>query len=443
MFKRHFSNERLLAILGGERNATSYPALTPHLQSCWKCWERLCALEQQVRLQSGAGNDTGLISPREIEYARNRFLVWTHNQAFEFRRDLRWRLGVSAILRAPAMAAIGAFLLLGGVTVWQLRVEKPAPASPVKLVSTGSPPRPTDPVKSQIQPLRQVARIEHATIVAELPVLRAPEPTTAQLLEAEVDVWWLLHRAGVCRGEPIEVTTRENRVVVHGLASSRKRQRELSAALSQMTGSQLIRTEIQAVEDLVTQKDSLISAPSVLQRSTPPSRDSGFPRAVAAALRSAYPLDTTEEVRSRLMGVSNRAIRRAEDAIAEAWAIRRLSERFYAGENLALSVESRRLLEAMGKEHLSTLHAHTTELHGFLSPMLSRIAPEERSHGAPVDLFATVERLRALVQTSLGGDSSLLGSPAEISAEINALTQFLSDDLADTDLVMDRMFRAH
>jgi hypothetical protein len=94
----------------------------------------------------------------------------------------------------------------------------------------------------------------------------------------------------------------------------------------------------------------------------------------------------------------------------------------------------------MVKEHLLALHSHASELNSFLSPILFRIAPAQNSLATPLDLFATVERLRVLVQTSLAGDSSLLGSPAEVSGEIGSLTQFLSDDLADTDVVLARMF---
>ena len=440
MFKRHCSNERLLAMLGAELDAASRLIMTRHLQSCWKCWGRLCELENQVQHLSGAEDDTGVVSTREVEQARNRFLAWARTQAFEFRHDLRWQLGISAIFRVPAMAAIGAFLLIGGVTVWRLQVEKPAPVLPVKLVSTSSRLRPIDPARPRMQPLMEIARIEHATVAAELPVLQAPEPTAAQLLEAEVEVWWLLHRAGVCRGEPIEVTTRGNRIVVHGLAPSRKRRQELAAELKEMSGRPLIQIELQAAEDFAAQNYSTASAPSTPQYAAPPKRDSGFPRAAAAALRSAYPLDTEEEIRHRLVGVSNRAIQRAEDAIAESWAIRRLGERFRGG-SLNLSVQSRHQLETMGKEHLLALHAHATELNSFLSPILLRIAPEQRSFAMPLDLFATVERLRALVQRSLAGDSSLLGSPVEVSGEIISLTQFLSDDLADTGVVVARMFR--
>jgi hypothetical protein len=227
---------------------------------------------------------------------------------------------------------------------------------------------------------------------------------------------------------------------VHGLVASRKRRRELAAALKEEIAPQLIRIELRTPEDAAADSNFLSSAISPPPIASPPNRDLGFRRAVAAALRDAYPLDTPEEGRHRLVGLANRAVRQAEDAIAEAWAIRRLGERFHGEGSVNLSAHSRRLFETMVKEHLAALHSHATELNSFLSPILFRIAPEQHSLATPIDLFATVERLRLLVQTSLAGDSSLLGSPAEVSGEIASLSQFLSDDLADVDVVLARMF---
>jgi hypothetical protein len=438
MFKRHCSDERLLALLDAKPGDASRRIITRHLQSCWKCWERLCELENEH--QSGAWGDRGLVSSREVEIARTRFLAWTRTQAFEFPRDMRFGMRLPAVFRAPAMAAVGAFLLIGGVTVWHLQVDKPEQPQALKQALPGSGPRPIDRAQPRTQPLKEVARLDHATLAVELPVPQPPGPTVAQLLETEVEVWWLLHRAGACHGEPIEVTRHGDHIVVHGLVASRKRRRELAAILKDEINSQLIRIELRTAEDLAAENKTLASAASAPQLSSPQNRDNGFRRAVAAAVRDAYPLDTAEEARHRLVGLANRAIRRAEDAIAEAWAIRRIGERFHGERNVNLSVQSRRLIESMVKEHLEVLHSHATELHSFLSPILFRIAPEQHSLATPLDLFATVERLRLLVQTSLAGDSSPLGSPAEVSGEIASLSQFLSDDLADIDVVLARMF---
>jgi hypothetical protein len=437
MFKRHCSDERLLAMLDAEMDAASRRTIARHLQSCWKCREQLCKLENEFRSLSRSWGDTGLVSSGEVDQARNRFLAWTRTQAFEFRRDVRLRMRLSAIFRVPVMAAVGAFLLIGGVTVWKLEMEKPAAPQIAKQVPTSSGPRPIERAQPRTHPLKEVARLDHAVAPIEFP---QSGPTAAQLLEAEVETWWLLHHAGACRGEPIEVTTRGDHIVVHGLVASRKRRRELAAALKEEIAPQLIRIELRTPEDAAADSNFLSSAISPPPIASPPNRDLGFRRAVAAALRDAYPLDTPEEGRHRLVGLANRAVRQAEDAIAEAWAIRRLGERFHGEGSVNLSAHSRRLFETMVKEHLAALHSHATELNSFLSPILFRIAPEQHSLATPIDLFATVERLRLLVQTSLAGDSSLLGSPAEVSGEIASLSQFLSDDLADVDVVLARMF---
>jgi hypothetical protein len=175
------------------------------------------------------------------------------------------------------------------------------------------------------------------------------------------------------------------------------------------------------------------------QRSGPPAGDSEFQRAAKAALRSIYPADTDVESRHRLVGISNRAIRLSEDAIAEAWAIRRLEERFHDGASPKLPAESRELLATMAREHLLALRGEVADAGALLAPMLSRIAPGEAPAVSGSDLFAAVERLRILVQTSLVGNSSSPGSPAEASLEIVALTKSLLADLSDADAAAARI----
>ena len=106
----------------------------PRSWSCRTCRSRLSVLEDQVQTLSSAWRDASLHPPAAVEHARNRFLAWTRTGAFEFRSRGWSSLRFSAILRAPVMAGIGAILLVGGVTVWELQQrEKPAPPQPTRL----------------------------------------------------------------------------------------------------------------------------------------------------------------------------------------------------------------------------------------------------------------------------------------------------------------------
>jgi hypothetical protein len=203
---------------------------------------------------------------------------------------------------------------------------------------------------------------------------------------------------------------------------------------------EFVRIRLEAAENLRLARGAVPVGALTPQRSGPRTGDSEFQHAAKAALRSLYPIDTDEEARHRLVGISNHAIRRSEDAIAEAWALRRLGERFHDGASRTLSPQSRQLLEFMAREHLLTLRSQVTELDSLLNAMLSRIGFERAPVASPAERFAAVERLRILVQTALVGGSSALGSPAEVSREIAALSKFLSADLSDADAAIERMF---
>jgi len=180
-------------------------------------------------------------------------------------------------------------------------------------------------------------------------------------------------------------------------------------------GRELVRMEVEAAEDLKATSDAVPLTTLAPQRSGPPENDSEFQIAAGAALRSMYPLDTPEQGRRRLMGVTSRAVRGSENAITEAWAIRRLESRFHGAAELKPSTQSRHLLETMATEHLLALRSHIAELDELLAPILSRMATEEPLTTPPPGLFAAVERLRLLVQGAFVGHSAPPGSPAEVS----------------------------
>ena len=438
MFRRHYTDEQLLAFLDTELDPVWRALVSRHVKACWICRSRLSDLEDQVQTLSSTWREAGLNQPVEVEQARNRFLAWTRAGAFDFGSGGWWRF--SAILRAPAMAGIGAILLVGGVTVWELQQREKSVLPVDKQPAAGVAPRPLATVPPARQPAAEVARLERATAPAEIASLPRAGPSESQLLEAEVEAWWLLHRAGACNGEPIEIKRDgENRILIQGIVPTGRRRNELLRSLEEINGREVIRIELDSAESLRPVSARVAMAALPPQRSGPPAGDSEFQGAARAALRSIYPLDTDEESRRRLVGISNRAIRLSENASAEAWAIRRLGERFHDGASLKLPAQSRQLLETMAREHVLALRGAVADAGALLAPMLSRIAPGEAPPVSPLDLFSGVERLRILVQTSLIGNSPAPGPPAEASLEIAALTKSLAADLSDLDAAVARI----
>ena len=333
------------------------------------------------------------------------------------------------------MAGVCAILLLGGVTVWELQQrETPAPAPPPKkqLVTI-----PVDPPRQRVG---AVAKLEHPIVPPELPLLQATPPREPQLFEIEVEVWWLLHRAGVCNGEPVEIRTTNDRIVISGIVPTRRRRKELAAALEGISDRDFIRVELEAVEDIPPLTGATLLAPLPVLHSGPPTEASEFQIAAAMVLRGLYPNDAPADTRKRLVEISNLAIRRSEDSVGEALAIRRLGDRFRDDSNPNLSAQSRQWLETMAREHLLALRSHLTEIDNLLAPILSNMSSQQVVAVPSLDLSAAVERLRILVQGSLLGNSPSLRSPTDISREIAAQSEFLSTDLSDIDSAVVRVF---
>jgi hypothetical protein len=443
VFRKHYTDEQLLAFL--DEGHDTRLTVSTHLQSCWKCRSRLIEVEDQFQTLKSAWRQAMLNRPAEVEEARNRFLAWTSAGSFEFRGRTAWRVKFMSLLRAPIMASVCAMLLFGGVTIWELQQHEDA-ALP-KTRSAAGTARGLDPPG---QPVRDVARVVRPVVrpmePVELPPIRSTRLQSTrrgvtQLSETEVAVWWLLHRAGACHGEPVEIrVTDEDRIVISGIVPTRGRRKELDATLEGINHRDLIRIEIESAEDFPPRSGATPLTRLPVLHSGPPPELSEFQIAAAKVLRGMYPDDTPAETRKRLVEIANRAIRGSEDAIGEALAIRRLGDRFHARAEHNLPAQSRQWLEIMAREHLLALHSHLMKLGNLLAPILSNMASHRATAVASLDLSAAVERLRVLVQGSLLGNSSSLGSTAEVSREIVDLSEFLLADLSDPDSAAVRVF---
>ena len=435
VFRSHYTDEQLLSLLDEQPDARLI--VSSHLQSCWKCRSRLIDIEDQFRTLTGAWSQAKLHPPTDTEEARNRFLAWANSGSFQFQSPKPGLFRFTALLRAPVMAGVCAILVLGGVTVWELQQhDNPAPLA--RPIVTSVPLR----IDRLSPKIKAVARVEHPVVPVEL-----PRPSTrlveSRHLDVEVEAWWALHRAGACNGEPIEIhPTDDGKILVSGIVPTRRRRRELTAALEKNSESEFVRIELETAEELPVVRNgaSLARATTPVQRSGPPAAPSEFQIAAAALLRRMYPTDTAIQIRTRLVEIGNRAIRRSEDSAAEAMAIRRLGTRFRNDAATDLSAQSRQLLEVMAREHLLALRSHLAELDGLLAPILSSEAPEPGGAVLGLDLTAAIEQLRILIQGSLSGNSSSLGSPAKVSREIAGLSAHLTAELSDVDSAIARVF---
>ncbi|MCI0424012.1 MAG: hypothetical protein L0312_33190, partial [Acidobacteria bacterium] len=81
-------------------------------------------------------------------------------------------------------------------------------------------------------------------------------PSTAELLAAEIEAHYALHRVKACLGEPIEVVTHPSgQIKVHGLARTEARKTELLEALQHVP---LVVTEIQTIDEALKASSVLL-----------------------------------------------------------------------------------------------------------------------------------------------------------------------------------------
>jgi hypothetical protein len=209
-------------------------------------------------------------------------------------------------------------------------------------------------------------------------------PTTAELLELEIEVRYTLHRAGACLGEPVEIAQEDGNVLaVRGLVASEERRQELLAALAELRGPDWLQVEIETVESALAATSRREPASASASADAGVLTD-GYSVQFASGrlpiedeLRSYFAdLGDSRAVSDQLAGFTRRAVSESQAALDQAWALRRLADRFGAQPRERLLPRSRWLLNWMINEHMQELERRSQELRGLLLPVLAHVAAE-------------------------------------------------------------------
>lgn len=442
MFLRHCSDEHLVAYLDEALNPVARFWIIRHLAHCWNCRRRFRVLEEDVeRLQISWRLNSPV--PRDsAEDARNRFLAWTSVSGVEFRSPAGRKPRLSWLMKVPVAACLSVLMAVGGVTLW--RIERPETA-PGKQAATQR--LPVSKAPSTIEARARPPIVDPLWMAPKnTPALTLPPPSMEQLLQIEVEVWLTLHRAGACHGEPVEVhVTPEHNVLVKGVVASRTRKQQLTSLLAQAGGHESLRVELTSADALAVPPVTITKSNSVVQSTVNTSPEpSEISKAALAALHLSHPDESLQDSRQRLVGITSRAVQLVENAMTDAWALRLLRERF-TGTHIELSPQSRFIVESMIHEHLVALNTEVSELKETLSPVLTGFATgtvSNSSVSSDVDLFATTDRLRMLVESGLAGDSRQLGQPVEVANEISQKMTLLTSELSNAGEVVKKVFPA-
>lgn len=258
-------------------------------------------------------------------------------------------------------------------------------------------------------------------------------PTAAALQEAEIAASYALHQLNADLGEPLEITRDGNRqIIVRGLVETAERKQQLTEALR---GLPLVNAQIQTVAEAVQQhaqpNPQLAPAPSATGANAPvePFSTNVAPPAMnlwQQRLEQHFAASGLERPAAsrRATQFSNAVFAEAAAALSEAWALRRLAERY---QTLPESDAARLRLEEIQNNHLARLRTRSRTLHAQLDPLLASLGAAstsgendgEKDEASVIRLFRTVERFHQLSSLWFVGTGVAGESPARAARQLS------------------------
>lgn len=238
-------------------------------------------------------------------------------------------------------------------------------------------------------------------------------PKTSASISDELQVLSALHQIGADLGDPIEVKRSGDRVLVSGVGVPAQRQQQIHSMLDALPHVSVNFANPAAVSSEAP-ATSAGAAASDSARSTPGSK-------VQTRLEQQL------GGRAEFEKFSSQILDANETAMARAYALRLLAQRFPAATETELSPADRRELRAMAREHAASLGAQIAGIQRVLNPVLSSLgaAPAAKSAAdtaatwqpAAEDLFRSSRRVEVLLSLLLGVTPQQ-GVAAEVPAQL-------------------------
>ncbi len=277
-----------------------------------------------------------------------------------------------------------------------------------------------------------------AAVPALLPSVALPSALALQ--EAEIAALYVLHQQQADLGEQLEVVRDGNRqIVVRGLVEKPERKQQLTNALRGLANVSL---QLQTVEEALQQARPSAPTPVVIDEamtstvtSTKPAATSANPlqQKLVEHFGGRGPLSEAERqaVNRKVTQFYHAIETDASAALAEAWALRRLSERFAANSDLKATSQQR--LHEIINNHITRLQQRARSLRTRLEPALLPltgalpfVAPATAiTRPAQVlAIFQAVAQVRQLSDRLIAGTG--LSVARELLTELARLEQALS-----------------
>ena len=276
--------------------------------------------------------------------------------------------------------------------------------------------------------------------------LQSPGLTDAELAEAELRVLVAIHAEKADLGEQIDLDravpkSGQRSVIVRGIVSTPERKNDLLAALQ---GIPHVELRLQTIEEAQSEQDQ---APLDIRQGAAPqaarevsARDFEItvgnseatrhePPAIIIAGRPAFEQQLEErfpaaEARAAFV---NETVEHVQDAMAQAWALRRLGNRYSPDVVKELSVGSQQTLALLIRDHVSVLRQDVDEVRVrvsplFLPPFIGIVSPP--ASGLPLSPETTASDWRGIV-------TSVFSETQRVNDNASALLAGTGETLSD------------
>jgi len=241
----------------------------------------------------------------------------------------------------------------------------------------GSPVAPT-----QEAPLRPVVPSRPAAVA----------PRSSASISDELQVVTLLHRIGADLGDPVEVNLTDGKVLVSGAGVSPDRQRQVHELLDGAPNVEVRFSQPEA---------ALIMPPATAPATAGDTANVGFQARLEKQLGG----------RAAFERFSTHVLDGNEAAMAHAYALRSVAERFPAGNEESMAAPDRAQLHQLARDHVAALATEVRVMEGALNPVLAGVggkaaasapATDAAWQQAAEDTFRASRRLEVLLSVLLG-----------------------------------------
>ena len=206
--------------------------------------------------------------------------------------------------------------------------------------------------------------------VPSRPAAITPEGSAS--ISDELRVLAALHEIGADLGDPVEVKFSSGHVEVSGVGVSPERQRQIRGLLDSMPHVEVAFSNPGAAPE---PPQAAAPEPAPVFSAAPP---------LSQKLQAG--LERQLGGRAELERFTSRVLDWNEAAMARAYALRALAERFPAGSEAAMTPDDRRVLRQMVREHVAALEVHVHGIESVLSPVLVALGAAAPPPAAPAAL---------------------------------------------------------